>query len=188
MVARGVSSKRELLPDQSRETVQRRSGTTADAIPHQLADASGRESADSERRQNFRDCRGGRVRLGGGVQSSLQEGDGRSSRDMEGGSAVNALGTSLDQPQPRITLVRQDLVNCGRGGGGPEVVPLPQNAAQPEEGGALFRALNPLGDSLQLQGVAQTNDRSGQRRTVGSLTHVLDEGLRDLEDIDGESL
>src|SRR3954453_15591564 len=146
MVARGVSSKRELLPDQSRETVQRRSGTTADAIPHQLADASGRESADSERRQNLRHCRGGWVRLGGGVQPSLQEGDGGSSRGVARGSAVNdrsaerggevdALCTSLDQPQPGITLVREDLVNSGRGEGGPEVVSLPPKTTNTAKGG-----------------------------------------------------
>src|SRR3954468_20032166 len=93
MASRRTRPKSKLLADQSRETIQRGGGTTADAVPHQLANAGGRESAHSERRKDLQHCGGGRVRLGGGVQPSLQEGDGCSSRDLARGSAVNDLGS-----------------------------------------------------------------------------------------------
>ena len=52
----------------------------------------------------------------------------------------------------------------------------------------LRSGLHPLGDDLEIEIVGQRDDRLGNRRIVGILGNIANEGAIDLEAIDGETL
>src|ERR687890_486156 len=79
------------------------------------------------------------------------------------------------------------VYRSGRQGGGEEVS-LTQPTAQTDQRGALLGDFDAFGDRLQLERVAQPDDRPCQGRAVGAKPDLLDERARDLEDVDREPL
>src|SRR5690606_25122303 len=82
----------------------------------------------------------------------------------------------------------EDRVYLRGGRRPPEEVPLPHLAPELLEAARLLLQLDSLRDRLQLQRAAERDDRAHQRWLDALVSHVVDERLVDLEDVDREAL
>src|SRR4051794_40013408 len=104
------------------------------------------------------------------------------------GRGVAHEGARLQSDARLHALAEQHRLDGVAVGGSGEEKALPHRAAEGLEPADLPRELDPFGDGLQAERVPERDDRPGERRLGAAGADVVDEGLRDLEDVDREAL